>query len=380
MASDLSNILPKILARALLSLRSRCTLIGVVNSDYSSEAAEKGDTIDVPISSVKSTPIAVVPASVPPTPVDSVPSKVQIQLNNWYQNPPFYLTDRELVQIDKDRHFIPIKVSEAVEGLASFVNQQIFQEYKGIFGFQGTPGTTPFGTPGTPLVTDVTKARAILNRQKCPKKPRWACLDFDAEAALLSLGTISDAEHTGTPDVKMEGEIGHKFGVDWYADDDTPTHTAGTAASYVTNGIQAIGATSIVLGTGTGTLVVGDIITFAGHTQTYVVTAGIAAPGTAVINPGLKVQVASAVAVTSKASHVVNIMAHRDAFAFATRPLLQSTTDLQLGSEIVSLQDPVSGLVLRLEVSRQHKQTAWEFDLLWGQKLVRPELAMRIAG
>jgi len=79
-------------------------------------------------------------------------------------------------------------------------------------------------------------------------------------------------------------------------------------------------------------------------------------------------------------THVVNLAFHKDAFAYATRPLAASSMDMALGSRIVTIQDPVTGVVLRLEVSRQHKQVVWEFDILWGAKLVRPELAVRIAG
>jgi len=50
------------------------------------------------------------------------------------------------------------------------------------------------------------------------------------------------------------------------------------------------------------------------------------------------------------------------------------------GSNIVSMTDPVSGLSMRLEVSRQYKQVVYELDALWGVKLIRPELACRIAG
>jgi hypothetical protein len=46
----------------------------------------------------------------------------------------------------------------------------------------------------------------------------------------------------------------------------------------------------------------------------------------------------------------------------------------------MSMTDPQTGITLRLEVSRQYKQVTWEFDILWGAKLVRPELATRIAG
>jgi hypothetical protein len=132
-------------------------------------------------------------------------------------------------------------------------------------------------------------------------------------------------------------------------------------------------------------LVKGDIVAFAGDSQTYVVTAatgtvGGSSAGDVAIEPGLQVATDGGEAVSLTAGHVVNLAFHRDAFAFANRPLAQSTQDLGLGSRILSMTDPQTGISLRLEVSRQYKQVMWEFDLLWGVKLVRPELACRIAG
>ena len=49
MANTLATIMPKILARGLKSLRERCSMPQLVNSDYSLEAKEKGATIDIDV-------------------------------------------------------------------------------------------------------------------------------------------------------------------------------------------------------------------------------------------------------------------------------------------------------------------------------------------
>lgn len=398
MANTLTAIMPKILARGLMTLRERCIMPRLVNGDYSTEAAQKGTTIDVPIPTAVTT-TNVAPAEVPIAGVATVTSTVQVSLSNWKQNQPIYLTDKELCDIDRNAHYLPMQLAEAVRALARDVNQSIFAKYKGttrgVFGACGTGGVTPFGSGVT--VLSATDARKVLNRQVCPKDSRRAVLDWDAEAMALSLSQFSDAEKIMSADVKIEGEIGKKFGIDWFADDDVPTHTSGTCKTLVGTLVinnAALGATSIILTSNSAsddakTIVQGDILTIAGDTQKYVVIgagpytlSGSTGAQTVTISiyPGLRFDPAGTEACTIALSHVVNLVFHRDAFAFATRPLVQATVDLELGSKILSMQDAQTGLVLRLEVSRQHKQVAWEFDILWGTELVRPEMAMRILG
>jgi hypothetical protein len=384
MANSLSAVMPKILARGLLALREQAVMPRLVNADYSNDAARKGDTIDVPLpSAVAASDVA--PSNTAPAPVDTAPTVVQIPLNHW-KKAGFHLTDREVLEIDAAESFVPMQMSEAVRALANAVNASVHAEYAGIYGFVGTAGSTPFGAD----VSNATAARKLLNKQLAPRSDRRGVLDFDAEANALALPQFSDAEKIGSAGVKIEGEIGRKFGIDWVADDGVPNHVAGTASdtgSYTITAAASASAgastVSIKSDTGTPTLVAGDVLSFAGHEQTYVVTAGTALStgGVAVaIAPALRAAVANAAAVSVRASHVVNMAFHRDAFALAMRPLSAGMADLALGNRILAMTDAQTGLSLRLEVSRQYKQTVWEFDVLWGVKLVRPELAVRIAG
>lgn len=384
MAQDLSNIMPKILARGLLALREAARMPRLVNGDYSSEAAEKGDTIDVPI------PSGLTASDVTPSPnyasaTNVTPAKVQIQLNNW-KSVNFYLTDKDMVEIDRNRDFLPMQMSEAVRALANVVNESIHGRYLGVYGYTGTAGTTPFAS----TVVAATNSRKVLHQQRSPRDNRRGVLDYDAEANALALAPFSDADKIGTNQVRIEGEVGRKYGIDWYADDAVVTHTAGTVQALVpaVGSTTAVGVSTLLVAlvsVGTGVAQIGDIFTIAGDTQTYVVGATVSAIASATpqnlsIDPPLQVVASSGSLITFKATHAVNLVFHRDAFAFANRPLAASSADLQLGSRIMTMTDPQTGITLRLEVSRRNKLTVWELDLLWGDGLVRPQLATRLAG
>jgi len=376
MANDISAAMPKILARGLMSLREQTVMPRLVNGDFSADAAQKGDTIDVILPS-DLTADDVTPGTTPPTPTSSTLEKVQIELNNWKKS-DFYLTDKEMMEVDARENFMPVQASAAIRALANAVNQSIHAKYTGIYGLIGTAGTTPFASNAS----SATAARKLLMEQKAPKEFRYGVLDFDAESNALDLAAFSDADRAGSTSAKIEGEIGRKYGIDWYSDDHVATHVKGAVGTSLVKGGSQTGTTLIADGFSTKPSV-GDIFTINGDTQQYAVLAATDLSGTETtltISPSIISAPADNAAITFVDDHVVNLVFNRDAFAFANRPLAHSTQDMGLGSQIMSMTDPVTGLSLRLEVARQYKQVVWEFDILWGVSLVRPELAVRLAG
>jgi hypothetical protein len=369
--NTITNILPKILAQGLLALRESAIMPRLVTTEYGDEAAQKGSTIDVPLPKAQ-TVSDVTAAPTYSSAQGNTPGLVQIPLDQ-HKHTDFFLTDKEMVEVDRNRHFVPMQSSEAIKGLANTMDTHIMNQYKGIYGYVGTAGTIPFSTVAT-----ATDTRKTLHDQLAPVNDRRVVLNPTAEAQALQLSAFSDVEKSADRPVKIEGELGRKFGMDFFMDQNVVTHTAGTAASTTAAGVSTVGLTA----SSAGTLLVGDIFTIAGDDQTYVVAASVNVSANigVRIDPPLKAIATAADAVTKKATHVVNLAFTPRAFAFATRPLMENTMDVSGGNQMISATDPITGLSLRVEVIRQYKQTAWDYDVLYGAKLVRPELAVRIAG
>ncbi len=375
--NDYSAIMPKILAQALITLRGQTVMPLAVNTDFGTEVKKKGETISMQIPSA-ATATDVVPSVTAPANADVTAATADIKLDNWKKS-DFFLTDKELGEIDKG--VVNMNIGEAAKALAEALNASVLSKYTGIYGYVGVAAQTPFGSD----YSEATAARKILNLQRSPNSPRRMILDPDAEEAAINLKEFADAGFTNRDGTIIEGVIGRKLGFDWFYDQQIPTHTAGTLlANPLVNGTPAVGAKTMNIdkATLTGTVVVGDIFTIAGDTQTYVVTAAATASGNAIaglaFSPGLVEAPADDAVITFKADHVVNIAFHRDAFGLAVRPLEAPANGL--GQLILTAIDPVTRLPLRLTVSRENYQTRWALDILWGTDLVRPELATRVAG
>lgn len=401
MANDFSSIIPKITARTLKVLRSRAGMVLNVNSDYRREFQQKGKTVTIPIAGDVGI-IDVVPSNTKPALVDHADDEVTFSLDYWKQNEPLHLTDSELKQVDTSKDWLPPRLERAAENLARTMNQSLYSLYKKSYWVYGTAGTTPFGS-GVGVKT-LTRSDAILKTALADDGDRVMMVDFTAEAAAKELPEITNAEKIGNSKVMVYGELGETLGINLFADNDVPYHTAGTISTdgtsrtcAVNNGAgyaAGIDTINVDKGSGTattGTIVEGDIISFANHTQTYTVVANTSSGqyssgaytfATNAISglkfyPALTTAVADNVVITVLASHRVNLLFHRNAFAFAQRVLTGSDMD---GADISTIQDKVTKMILRLERTRVHKAWMWEMDALWGVCLPRPEHVVRVLG
>lgn len=379
MSNLLTEVIPKLLVGGVKCLRQNAVMSQLVNRDYDTAAAQKGDVINIPLSTTV-TAQDVSPSVAFVTGSDSTPTKVAVTLDFW-KSARFYMTDKDMKEA-MDGHQVR-QAEEAVKSLANAVDSYIWGKHVGIYGAVGTAGTTPFNGS----LTAAKSARVLLNKQLAPLDDRRAVLDPDAEGNLGIVPEVLKANERGDNQGIIKGVVGQKLGFDFYMDQNISSYTPGTgwATGFALSTVAgAAGDTTlnVINATASGTIKIGDIFTVGGGTQQYVVTANATVSATVQVAIAFKPALASAAATGAAltvigTAYVANLAFHRDAFAWASRPLQDISG---LGNQMGSITDPISGIALRLEVSRQNKQTMFEFDILGGANLIRRELAVKILG
>lgn len=248
---------------------------------------------------------------------------------------------------------------------------------KGASRAYGTAGTTPFGTAGN--LTDIAEVARILNDNGAPMGDRQLVL---GSAAVAKIGGIQSAlfkvNEAGSDALLRRGELGMLEGFALHNSAAVGVVTKGTGTSYLANGAVAVGGTSVALDTGSGTVLAGDVVTFAVGTDKYVVRTGVAAAGTIVIgSPGARVIIPDNNAMTIGNDFTPNVAFHRSAVQLVTRaPALPVGPDgrpMDMGDDAVMVVDPVTGIAFEVAVYRQFLQTSYHVRAAWGASAVKDD-------
>lgn len=384
MANTITNVTPQLLARGLMALRENTVFPRLVSRNYQGMAERQGAVINVPKPS-SITARDVTPSVTMNSNVDSSPTTVAVTMDR-FKEAPFQLSDTDVLETTNTDNFIPMQASEAVKALANDIDSFIWSKHTGFYSHSGTAGTTPFAT----TITVAVSARTLLNAQLAPMTDRRGVLDPSAEGNMLALGNILQFNERGDQGGIINGEIGRKLAIDWYMDQNVSTYTPGVAwvTGWLFEATGTVGETTVTFtnATASGTILVGDIFEYS--SQQYVITtAATIATGSLTgtyalaFYPPLKTAATTGLAVTIDAvagtDYTANLVFHRDAIAWVNRPLADQDG---LGNQILSMTDNVSGVSLRLELSRQYKQTTYSYDYLGGAGVIRPEYGTKILG
>jgi hypothetical protein len=246
-----------------------------------------------------------------------------------------------------------------------------------------------YGTAGTPLAAwaNVTALNRVAQERKIPFDGRSCIVNPETEAKLWEMSQFHAANIKGDGGTALErAQMGRVLGINWFMNQNVQAHTAGTWAGQsplVDNAAgYAAGTTAIHIDAcgNAGTLKAGDLLTFAGHSDMYRITADATASADAegevdvVIDPALTNAVVDDEAITEIASHDRNALFHRNCFALCVVPL-------ELPSGAANAQYVQSrGLGLRLVsgYDMSAKKDIVSLDVLVGAKCIQPALGVRL--
>lgn len=238
--------------------------------------------------------------------------------------------------------------------------------YKASSRAYGTAGTTPFGTAGD--LSDFAGIARILDENGTPVIDRQLVLGHAAMGNLRGKQSVLfKVNEAGSSDMLRDGMTDRVQNFALRHSHPIGVHTKGTGASYVTDVLDAIGSRSIAVDTGTGTVLAGDVVSFAADSANkYVVNTGITAPGTLVLGkPGLRVAIPDGNGLTVGNNYTPNVAFHRGAIVLATRaPALPEGGDSADDRTVIT--DPLTGLSFEVSVYRQYRQVKYEIAMAWG--------------
>ena len=254
----------------------------------------------------------------------------------------------------------------------------------------GAAGTSPFNTAGD--FSDFANGHLILNNNGAPEDDRRLVMGFAAFANMTGKqSSLWKANEAGTDEFLRRGIINEVLNFKFHksAQIDKNAHTVGTgAATYGSDGSGAVtpstyqvGETAIKLKTGSGTVLAGDVVTFAGDTNKYVVVTGVTAAGQTmtIAAPGLQQTLADAVTMTIGAAYKGNIVLHPTALMLATRaPIMPAGGDAAAAVEMV--YDEVSGMSYQVAEYKVYRQVHYEVGAAWGSLANKPEFAALLLG
>lgn len=316
----------------------------------------------------------------------------------------FSFTSRELtlnIEQFSERYLKP-----AMATIANKIDYDVLQLYKGVYNQVGTPRVTP----ATFAALAATTRR--LNEEAAPlDQERHGIFDPAAEVTLADAFKTFFNPQAAISDQYKDAEIGRVAGVGWNMDQNVALHTSGS----VSNTTPAID-TNVVAGDttfhmdglngATVTAKEGDTFTIAGIyavnpqsrqstgvLRQFVVTADYTAVGSEFaalpIAPAPYAsgafQNVTALPVDgdlvtffdpSSATSTQNIAFHRDAFALVTVPL-----ELPDGVHFAA-RESYRGINIRIvrQYTISDDAIPCRLDVIYGTKVLYPELAVRLAG
>ncbi len=378
MANTLTSLIPDLYSSLDVVSREMVGFIPAVTMDASTSRAALNQTVRSFVAPA-ATAGNITPAATAPDDGNQTIGNVDLAITKA-RRVPIRWNGEETLGVNSGPGTAAIRSAQIQQAIRTLVNEievDLAALHIAASRAAGAAGTTPFGTAND--YTGASLTRKILADNGAPMSDLQLVIDTTAGANIR--GKQSAADASGNDSLLRQGVLLDINGFMVRESAAVAAPAAGAMANATTNNAgYAVGATVLTLATaGTGVVAAGDVLTFAGDANQYVVTSVVfaganpAAGDTITIAaPGLRVAMSAATkAITVVAQARRNMGFSKSAIILAHRlPALPDGGDLAV--DRTTITDPRSGLSFEVAMYPQYRQMQYEISCAWGVKLVKP--------
>lgn len=373
MANTLTGLIPDLYEALDVVSREMTGFIPAVSRSSGVARAALNENVYVPI-----TPTATTATNTPgvnaPDSGDSSLDKVAVTISKS-KHVAVRWNGEETLGLENAGTFSSIQADRFYQAMRALVNEiegDLWMEaYKSASRGYGTAGTTPFGTAAD--LSDFAGALRILEENGAPASDLQMVLGHAAMGNLRGKQSgLFKVNEAGSADMLRNGMTDRVMSFALRHSNAVSVHTKGTGSGYLLNDATSeIGDTVIAADTGSGSVLAGDVVTFAGTTDKYVVNSALSGGSFGIGAPGLRAAETDNDAITVGNSYTPNVAFARSAIVLATRmPAMPKGGDT--ADDVIQITDPVTGLSFEIAVYRQFLQTVYHVRLAWGYKAIKP--------
>ncbi|WP_410736617.1 P22 phage major capsid protein family protein [Citrobacter koseri] len=378
MANTLTGLIPTIYTALDIVSREQVGFIPAVARNTKADAAAKDQTVTAPVAPVAVTE-DIVPGPSAPNTGDQNIGTVDVKITKSKMAPVKWNGEEQLALGPAGTYntILADQFTQAFRALSNEVDADLGALYYGTSRAVGTAGTTPFGVKED--LTDAANARKVLEDNGSPTTNLQMVLGSSAIANLRGKQTVLfKVNESGTEQLLREGTLGRLEGFNIHNSAGVKRAPAATATGYLVNGAKQEGDSIIAIDTGTGAIVAGQVVTFDGDDNQYVVAAATSTTIT-LAAPGLRQNLADNTEITVVGGFTANMAFDRNAFLLASRtPAMPEGGDT--ADDVMNVTDPVSGITFQIALYRQYRQVRYEVGLAWGVASIKPAHAVMLLG
>jgi len=382
--NTITSLFPSLFAGLDIVSRELTGFIPAAQRDARTDRAAKGQTVTYHVAPAGNS-AAITPAMVVPDPTGQTIAPQTMTISDSKAAEFGFVGEDILALENNGAGFSEVQADMFAQALRVLVNEVetdlAVAALAGACRAYGTPQTEPFATNTAGLA----QMGKILKDNGAPLSNLQCVLDTTAGANLQTLFNLNDNRDIANTPMNQQGILINSHGFAVRETGQGQSHTAGTGASATTdNAGYSVGDVTITLASaGTGTILVDDVISFAGDPNQYKVLTGdadVSGGGTVVLrSPGLMQAIAASttaitVATDGASSPTKNWEARGVAFDRNALHLIARAPALPPGGDMASdrfmIVDPRSGLPFEVAVYKGYHKVRYEVGLSWGVEAV----------